>query len=102
MRLLIRDGHDSHISMKFVAHYIENDICLFLLLPHSSHLLQPLDVGVFSPLKTAVMADLDRLIRVGVTCLEKSEWVESYVRACPKAFTDRNIRAGWRHAGLSH
>ena len=73
--LLICDGHDSHISAKFVAHCIENNICLFLLLPHSSHLLQPLNVSVFSPLKTAVSADLDRLIRVGVTCLEKqSEW----------------------------
>ena len=70
-RLLICDGHDSHISAKFVAHCIENDICLFLLLPHLSHLLQPLDVGVFSPLKTAVSADLDRLIRVGVARLEK-------------------------------
>src|SRR5271169_835402 len=99
-RLLICDGHDSHISAKFVVHCIENNICLFLLLPHSSHLLQPLDVGVFSPLKTAVTADLDRLIRVGVTRLEKAEWVESYIRARPNAFTARNIRAGWRGARL--
>ena len=95
-RLLICDGHDSHISAKFVAHCIENNICLFLLLPHSSHLLQPLDVGVFSLLKTAVSADLDRLIRAGVRRLEKAEWVESYIRAWPNAFTERNIRAGWR------
>src|SRR2546423_6723223 len=90
-RLLICDGHDSHISAKFVAHCIENNICLFLLLPHSLHLLQPLDMGVFSPLKTAVSADLDRLIRVGVTHLEKAEWVESYIRAWPNAFMERNI-----------
>ena len=100
-RLLICDGHDSHISAKFVAHCIENNICLFLLLPHSSHILQPLDVGVFSPLKTAVSADLDRLIRVGVTRLEKVEWVESYIRARPNAFTEKNIQAGWRHSGLA-
>jgi hypothetical protein len=100
-RLLICDGHDSHVSAKFVAHCIEHDICLFLLLPHSSHLLQPLDVGVFSPLKTAVSADLDRLIRVGVTRLEKVEWVESYIRARPNAFTEKNIQAGWRHSGLA-
>jgi len=100
-RLLICDGHDSHISAKFVAHCIENDICLFLLLPHSSHLLQPLDVGVFSPLKAAVSAELDRLIRVGVNRLEKVEWVESYIRARPNAFTEKNIRAGWRHSGLA-
>ena len=100
-RLLICDGHDSHISAKFVAHCIENNICLFLLLPHSSHLLQPLDVGIFSPLKTVVSADLDRLIRVGIARLEKVEWVESYIRARPNAFTEKNIRAGWRHSGLA-
>ena len=101
MRLLICDGHDSHISAKFVAHCIDNNICLFLLLPHSSHLLQPLDVGVFSPLKTAVSADLNQLIRVGVNRLEKAEWVESYIRARPNAFTEKNIQAGWRHSGLA-
>jgi DDE superfamily endonuclease/Tc5 transposase DNA-binding domain len=99
-RLLICDGHDSHISAKFVAHCIDNNICLFLLLPHSSHLLQPLDVGVFSPLKCVVSADLDRLIRAGVARLEKVEWVESYIRARPKAITEKNIQAGWRHSGL--
>ena len=71
-RLLICDGHDSHISAKFVAHCIENDICLFLLLPHSFHLLQPLDVGIFSPLKTAVSADLDHLIRCWSQPVDKS------------------------------
>ena len=57
-------------------------------------------MGVFSPLKTAVSVDLDRLIRVGVMRLKKVEWVESYIRARPNAFTERNIRAGWRGAGL--
>jgi len=33
--------------------------------------LQPLDVGVFNPLKTAVSADLDWLINVGIAKLEK-------------------------------
>ena len=101
IRLLICDGHDSHISAKFVAHCIDNNICLLLLLPHSSHLLQPLDVGIFSPLKTAVSADLDRLIRVGINRLEKVEWIESYIRARPNAFTEKNIRAGWRQSGLA-
>ena len=89
--MLLCDDHDNHISAKFVAHCIDNNICLFLLLSHSSHLLQSLDVGVFSPLKTAVMADLDRLIRVRIMRLEKVEWMKSYIRARPKAFTEWNI-----------
>ena len=64
--LLIYDDHDNHISAKFIAHCIEHDICLLLLLSHSSHLLQSLDIDIFSPLKTVISIDLDRLIRVGV------------------------------------
>ena len=40
------------------------------------------------------------MIYYRVTRLEKAEWVESYIRARPNAFTERNIRAGWRHSGL--
>ena len=93
MCLLICDGHDSHISAKFVAHCIKNNMCLFLLLPHSFHILQLFDVGVFSPLKTAVLIDLYQLIRVSITWLEKVGWVESYIRARPNAFTEKNVGA---------
>ena len=50
-RLLICDGHDSHITAEFIAHCIDNKILLMILPPHSSHLTQPLDVGVFGSLK---------------------------------------------------
>ena len=49
--LLLYDGHDSHISAQFVRFYIDHNIILFLLLLHSSHLLQPLNINIFSPLK---------------------------------------------------
>ena len=73
IRLLICDDHDNHISAKFVTHYIENNIYLFLLLSHSSYLLQSLDIDVFNLLKTIISANLDRLIRVGINRLEKME-----------------------------
>ena len=98
---LICDGHDSHISARFVAYCIEKNICLFLLLLHSSHLLQPLDVGVFSLLKMAVSVDLDQLLRISIIRLEKVEWVMSYIRARPQAFTEKNIHTGWCHSGLA-
>jgi len=97
VRLLICASCDSRISAKFVAYCIEHNICLSLLPLHSSHLLQTLDVSLFSPLKKAVSADLDWLIRVGITQLEKVECVESYIRARPKAFAEKNVRPGWLH-----
>jgi DDE superfamily endonuclease len=46
-RLLLCDSHDSHVSADFVGFCIQEHIDLIFLPPHSSHLLQPLDVGVF-------------------------------------------------------
>ena len=50
-RLLICDGNDGRIS---TCHCIGNDIVLMLLPPHSSHLMQSLNVGVFFPLQQAM------------------------------------------------
>ena len=50
--LLLYDGHASHISMPLIDLAKEHRIILFVLPPHTSHVLQPLDVGLFKPLKT--------------------------------------------------
>ena len=49
-RLLIVDGHRSHITMEFLEYCYENKIHLFFFPPHSMHTLQPLDVVCFRPL----------------------------------------------------
>jgi hypothetical protein len=72
-RLLICDGHDSHITGKWVAHCMDNNIVLLILPPHSSHLTQPLDVGVFGSLKKHLAAEIDPLIRLGVARIQKVE-----------------------------
>jgi len=53
-RLLIMDGHSSHVTANVIAFCIKNAIDLLILPPHTSHILQPLDVGVFAPLKRAL------------------------------------------------
>ena len=100
LRVLIFDGHESHLSSQFLAHALDNNIHLLMLPPHTSHLLQPLDVGVFGPLKSAMSKCLDKLIRTGISRLEKVEWVEKYIEARPYAFTKSNIDGAWRGAGL--
>src|SRR2546423_11665002 len=99
-RMLICDGHDSHISANFIAHCINNNIVLLILPPHTSHVLQPLDVGLFGPLKQAVSARLDRIISTGINRLQKPEFAESYFQAGLTAFRTANIQGGWRGAGL--
>jgi hypothetical protein len=52
-RLLILDGHGSHLTPQFDRICAENDIIPLFMPAHSSHLLQPLDVGCFAVLKRA-------------------------------------------------
>jgi DDE superfamily endonuclease len=98
--LLICDGHDSHISADFVSYCIQHRIDVILLPPHSSHMLQPLDVAVFGPLKTAISNQLSRFIGTGIRQIQKVEWLEQFVNAREKAITKENILSGWRGAGI--
>jgi hypothetical protein len=50
-RMLLCDQFGSYLTYEFVKYCEDHNIILFFLLPHSSHLLQPLDVGVFSAYK---------------------------------------------------
>ena len=50
--LLILDGHGSHITYELTQLATENDIQILLLPPHTTNILQPLDVSFFRPLKT--------------------------------------------------
>jgi hypothetical protein len=99
-RILVLDGHGSHVTGGFIAHCMDYKIVLLRLPPHTSHVLQPLDVGIFKPLKTYLSSKLDPTIRTQVARLQKPEWVDAYVEARAAAFTPGNIWRAWRGAGL--
>ncbi len=47
-RILIFDGHASHISTEAICFCIQAEIIALCLPQHSTHLLQSLNIGVFS------------------------------------------------------
>jgi hypothetical protein len=49
--LLLLDGHKTHCSEDTAKYCVGNKITLVLPPPHTTHLLQPLDVGVFHEYK---------------------------------------------------
>ena len=53
------DGHSSHITLPLVLFCRENSIELIALYSNAAHLLQPLDVWLFHPLKSAWKKVLD-------------------------------------------
>jgi len=52
-KVVIRDNLESHMSIKIIQLYKENDIKFIFLPPNSTHLTQPLDVSCFRPIKIA-------------------------------------------------
>lgn len=49
--VLFVDGHHSHLTLELIELAKSKGIHLFCLPPHTTHILQPLDVGVYGPVK---------------------------------------------------
>jgi hypothetical protein len=99
-RLLILDGHESHHSLDFEKYCQANKIVTLCMPPHSSHLLQPLDVGYFSLLKKAYGQEIEHLIRCSITHVSKIEFFPAFYAAFQATITEKNIKAAFKGAGL--
>ncbi|KNG52546.1 plasma membrane calcium-transporting atpase 2 [Stemphylium lycopersici] len=99
-RLLVLDGHSSHATPEFDQFCTENKIITLCMPAHTSHLLQPLDVGCFSPLKRAYGHEIQKLARQGVYHIDKIDFLTAYTRIRPAVFTQQNIQAGFQATGL--
>ena len=78
---LIYDGHDNHITISCIIHCMKNNIIFMVLLRHSSHLSQSLDVEVFDPLKILMASTIESLISIELHRIFKVEWFSVYVEA---------------------
>ncbi|KAL6161704.1 hypothetical protein ACJQWK_08924 [Exserohilum turcicum] len=99
-RLLILDGHSSHATPEFDQYCSENKIITLCMPPHTSHLLQPLDVSCFSPLKRAYGREIEKLARQGVYHIDKIDFLAVYQQIRATVFTQKNIQAGFQATGL--
>lgn len=62
-RLLFLDGHGSHLNLTFLNWCEQPRILVACYPPHSTHALQPLDVGCSAPLANNYSTGLDALIK---------------------------------------
>jgi hypothetical protein len=97
---MICDGFGTHETLEILEYCFENNILLCRIPSHTSHKLQPCDVGVFGPLKEAYCDQVERLYRGGANTVGKEHFTSLYSPAREKALTSRNIKAGWIKAGL--
>ena len=100
-RLLIMDGHGSHTATEFLWICKQNKIHLLFLPAHSSHVLQPLDLGVFAPLKSRYRTEIAKLASLDdASLVKKQRFITCYNLARKETFTPRQLRVGWKAAGI--
>jgi hypothetical protein len=98
--LLILNGHESHHSLKFQELCKEYNIYTLYIPPYSSHLLQPLNVGCFSPLKRAYSREVESLIRNHINHVTKLKFLPAFKAAFDRSITPANICSAFQGAGL--
>ena len=93
-RLLIIDGHSSHVNMEFINYADCHNIIILILPPHTTHQLQPLDVGMFQPLFIAYLQELDKLMSksCSLVSMSKSQFYPMFKSAWDKSFTETAIK----------
>ena len=93
--LLIEDGHASHISMEI------NDVHLLCLPSHTTHVLQPLDIGVFKSFKSYFSNACHKYITSNPGRVITTENIASLVgEAWPHSVTPVNIMSGFKKSGV--
>lgn len=99
--MLIVDGHGSHVSLEFIDFCIKNQIVALCLPPHTTHILQPLDVGIFGPLSQTYKMLIERKCQYGTGwSVNKTSFLQHYIEAREKAISQKNILSSWTATGL--
>ena len=98
-RLLIVDGHNSHTTLEFLLYAERNGIVVLCLPPHTTHKLQPLDVGVFNFLAKAWSKEVTEAGQAGYK-ITKFNLLSYYSKARAAAFTPDIIRSSFSRCGI--
>ena len=90
----------SHHTREFLEYCDAHNIIPFGLLSHIAHLLQPLDVCVFQPLKHWHSEAVTEAIQNGDETFSKVEFLAAFNTFRAKAFKSTKITSAWRKPGL--
>jgi hypothetical protein len=101
-RLLIVDGHGSHITMAFINYCDANKILLVVFPPHATHSLQPLDVVMFAPLSAAYSVELTTYLHhsQGLTTVKKGDFFWLFWAAWTSSFKVETIKQSFKATGI--
>lgn len=101
-RMLLINRHSSHTTYKLLEYCLGDQIVRFCLPSHTTHHLQPLDIGVFSPYQHYYSKAVDAKTRLshGALSIGKHNFWTILQRARTQALTCSTIQSSWAKSGL--
>jgi len=99
--LLLLDGHSTHYQPQVIRFAMEHGCIMLCFPPHTTHESQPLDVGVFAPLKTQWRQVCHDFYQKNPgRIITKFNFTQLFSQAWLQAVTPMNVMAGFRRAGV--
>ena len=100
--LLIFDGHLTHLSIDLIRKARAEDVTILKLPPHTTDLMQPLDVACFGPLKCAWERKLNEWTSLfGVNeRMKKAQFANMLSEVWHKGLSAKNVMAGFEATGV--
>ena len=98
--ILFIDGHKSHITLQLSVKCQEIGIILYLLLPNTTHFLQPADVGAYKSLKLNWKKTVHEFHHLNPSLPLKRRDVAPLMASVLDKLTPNIIQNGFRKCGL--
>ena len=99
--VLFLDGHHSHLGIDFIELARSHNIHPFCLPAHTSHFLQPLDVGVYGPMKKTWKGVLKEYKTATRASNVTKQVFPSFVKTLwERSLQASHLQAGFRECGL--
>ena len=101
-RLLILDGHGSHVTTRFLDYCDENRILVLVYPPYATPTLQPLDVSCFKPLSQSYSNELiyHNYNTKGWIPVQKADFISLFWPAWVNTFTESLILRAFKTTGI--
>lgn len=99
-RLLVIDSASHHLSWDLWQYCVARNIILFTFPPHSTHILQPLDVVCFQPLKHYHSLAIRDAVANGDSEFKKAEFLAVLDGFRRQTFKSTTIKAAFQRVGF--
>ncbi|KAL8364613.1 hypothetical protein RB595_006081 [Gaeumannomyces hyphopodioides] len=99
-RWLLLDGFAGHLGIEVIDYCQRFDIQLNILPSHSTHRMQPMDVGVFTHFKRAHQNVLFDVVERGEISFSRSDFIEALGPLWKQTFTRGHVLTGFEDSGI--